>query len=269
MSGDATRPGRSSAIYEGRVRHRRMEPLEHEFEYPLFMAYLDLDQLPGVFDGITGWSARRSAPARFRRSDYLGGAERPLADCVRERVVELGGSEPRGPIRLLTNLRYFGHCFNPVSFYFCWDESDMNVEQVLAEVTNTPWGERHAYLIGREAESTTEPGRGRVIRGNIEKAFHVSPLMGMDHSYDWRTTQPGRDLIVHIDSRRNGRVAFDATLTMERRELSPATARRVLARYPVLSIQVLARIYWQSLRLKLKGARYFPHPGRARTGKAG
>lgn len=260
---------RASAIYEGRVRHRRIDPVEHEFDYPLFMAYIDLGELPGVFDGIPGWSACRPAPARFRRSDYLGGAGRPLAECVRKRVVELGGDEPRGPIRLLTNLRYFGYCFNPVSFYFCWDEAGERVDQVLAEITNTPWGERHAYLIGREAGAGGPEG-GRVIRGAIDKAFHVSPLMGMDHSYDWRTTEPRDDLIVHIDSRREGRTAFDATLSLRRRELSPATAGRLLARYPAMTVQVITRIYWQALRLKLKGAPYHRHPrGEAERTEAG
>lgn len=245
----------NSAIYEGWVRHRRHDPVSHEFRYPLFMAYLDLAELPWVFDPYPGWSARRPALARFKRSDYLGPADRPLAECVREAVVERGGAEPAGPIRLLTNLRYFGHTFNPVSFYYCFDEAGDRVESVLAEVTNTPWGERHSYLLGR-AESE------RVIRGEIDKAFHVSPLMDMEHTYDWRSTEPNGRVQVHIDSRSPGGTDFDATLSLERLELSRASTRHVLARYPALTMQVIAKIYWQSLRLWLKGAPYFPHPER-------
>jgi DUF1365 family protein len=247
----------NSAIYEGWVRHRRHDPVEHEFRYPLFMAYLDLAELPWVFDEFPGWSARRPALARFKRSDYLGDAERPLADCVREAVVERGGEVPDGPIRLLTNLRYFGHTFNPVSFYYCFDEEGERVESVLAEVTNTPWGERHSDLLGR-AESE------RVIRGEIDKAFHVSPLMDMDHTYDWRSTEPGSRVHVHIDSRSpdDGTSDFDATLSLERLELSRASTRHILARYPAMTMQVMAKIYWQSLRLWVKGAPYFPHPER-------
>lgn len=245
-----------SAIYEGWVRHRRHDPVEHAFRYPLFMAYLDLAELPWVLDPFPGWSARRPAPARFKREEYLGDPARPLADCVREAVVERGGSEPAGPIRLLTNLRYFGHTFNPVSFYYCFDESGERVESVLAEVTNTPWGETHSYLLGRA-------GSENVIRGEIDKAFHVSPLMDMDHTYDWRSTQPGERVQVHIDSRSaDGSSDFDATLSLERVELSRASTRRVLARYPAMTMQVMAKIYWQSLRLWLKGAPYFPHPER-------
>ncbi len=247
-----------SAIYEGWVRHRRHDPVAHEFRYPLFMTYLDLDELPWVLDPFTGWSARRPALARFKRSDYLGDPERPLADCVREAVADAGGTQPQGPIRLLTNLRYFGHTFNPVSFYYCFDKQGMRVDQVLAQVTNTPWGEQHSYLLGRAGEEN------RVIRGDIDKAFHVSPLMDMEHTYDWRSTEPAKALQVHIDSRspQEGRKDFDATLSLERRELEPATMRRILARYPAMTMQVVAKIYWQSLRLWLKGAPYSPHPER-------
>jgi DUF1365 family protein len=248
----------NSAIYEGWVRHRRHDPVGHEFRYPLFMAYLDLAELPWVLDPFFGWSARRPALARFRRSDYLGDAERPLDECVREAVAERSGAEPEGPIRLLTNLRYLGHSFNPVSFYYCFDAAGERVESVLAEVTNTPWGERHSYLLGRA------DGSEGVIRGEIDKAFHVSPLMDMEHTYDWRSSEPGARVQVHIDSRSPNadRSDFDATLSLERRELSRATARHVLARYPAMTTQVVAKIYWQSLRLWLKGAPYFPHPER-------
>lgn len=248
-----------SAIYEGWVRHRRHDPISHKFRYPLFMAYLDLDELPWVLDPYAGWSARRPALARFRRSDYLGDSNRPLADCVREAVVERSGSEPAGPIRLLTNLRYFGHAFNPVSFYYCFDEAGERVESVLAEVTNTPWGERHSYLLGRP------DGSQGVIRSELVKAFHVSPLMDMEQTYDWRSTEPGSRLQVHIDSRSQDADTkdFDATLSLERRELSPAMMRGILMRYPAQTTQVVAKIYWQSLRLWLKGAPYFPHPERS------
>ncbi len=258
----ATKP--ASAIYEGWVRHRRVEP-NHEFRYPIFMTYLDLAELPGVLDHYPGWSAKRRAIARIMRSDYIGPAEKPLDEAVRDAVVELGGERPSGPIRLLSNLRYLGRSFNPVSFYFCFDEAGEAVETVLAEVTNTPWGERHSYLIGREqAGDACEPD-SKVIRGHLEKAFHVSPLMGMDYSYDWRTTQPSDDLVVHIESSSHGRRAFDATLSLKRRELSQATMRRILVRYPAATMTTLVRIYWQALRLKLKGARYFSHPDRGKA----
>ena len=145
--------------------------------------------------------------------------------------------------------------FNPVSFYYCYTGGELTA--IVAEVTNTPWGETHSYLLGRA-------GSEHVIRGEIDKAFHVSPLMDMDHTYDWRSTEPGKRVQVHIDSRSagDGGSDFDATLSLERVELSRASTRRVLTRYPAMTMQVMAKIYWQSLRLWLKGAPYFPHPER-------
>ncbi len=247
-----------SAIYEGWVRHRRHEPIAHEFRYRLFLPYLDLAELPEVLDPYPLWSARRAAPAWYRRSDFLGPADRPLAECVREVARDELGQAPTGPVRMLANLRYLGHCFNPVSFYFCFDDAERGVRAVVADVTNTPWGERHAYAIGGP------DGDGRVIRGSLEKSFHVSPLMEMDYTYDWRATAPGEELVVHIESKRRGSTAFDATLSLRRRELTPALMRRTLIRYPAMTMRITAQIYWQAFRLKVKGAPYFPHPERPR-----
>jgi len=130
------------------------------------------------------------------------------------------------------------------------------VRAVVAEVTNTPWGERHSYVLRRD-------GDGRVLEDRVDKAFHVSPFMGMDHHYEWRVVEPGEELLVHIDSLREGRRAFDATLTLRRRELSRRMLSRMLWRYPAATLVAGARIYAHALRLKLKGAPYFPHPGRA------
>ncbi len=157
-------------------------------------------------------------------------------------------------MRVLTHLRTFGHLFNPVSFYYCFDRAGERVEAVAAEVTNTPWGERHVYAFARGEAS------GRVLRARIGKDFHVSPFLGMDAEYDWRLTEPGDDLQVHIESRRAGRPTFDATLALERREATPAALRRALVRYPLLPLRVVGGIYAHALRLKLKGAPYHRHP---------
>jgi uncharacterized protein len=248
-----------SAVYEGWVRHRRFEPVAHEFRYRFFLTYLDLAELPAVLDPFPLYSARRRAPARFRRSDCLGDPARPLDECVREVVEGETGARPAGPVRLLTGLRYLGHSFNPVSFYYCFDAGGERVEAVVAEVENIPWGERHAYVLSQGGR------RGRVLSDELDKALHVSPLMGMDQTYAFRATEPGPRLSVHIESRPDaasapGAKSFDATLSLRRRELSRRLMAGLLARYPAASLQVVAKIYAQSLRLKLKGARYFPHP---------
>jgi DUF1365 family protein len=128
-----------SAIYHGWLRHRRHAPSRHAFRYRLFLMYLDLAELDTVFRGRWLWSARRMALARFDRTDHLGDPDVPLDRAVRDLVESRGGRRPAGPIRLLTHLRYFGHCFNPVSFYYCFDAGDTRVETVVAEVNNTPW----------------------------------------------------------------------------------------------------------------------------------
>jgi DUF1365 family protein len=233
----------ASCIYEGVVRHRRHEPVQHELSYRVALMYLDLAELPSL-DRL--WSP----VARFRRSDYLAPHDVPLDEAVRRLVSERTGARPEGPVRMLAHLRYLGHCFNPVAFYYCFEPSGTRVESIVAEVTNTPWGERHQYVLS--------PGSG-----STEKAFHVSPFMGMDHRYEWRVPDPGEKLIVHIDSVHDGRRAFDATLSLRRRELDRISLRRVLWRYPAATLALSARIYTQALKLKLKGAPYFPHPREA------
>jgi uncharacterized protein len=250
----------NSRLYEGSIRHRHREPGGGELHHRLFMAYLDLDELPEVFDGHLLWSARRPAIAWFRRSDYLGDPRVPLKDAVRELVFERTGVRPAGPIRLLTHLRYFGHCFNPVSFYYCFDLSGEVVEAVVADVTNTPWGERHAYVM--PVDATSDHGSVKLMRQQLSKRLHVSPFMSMDHVYDWRLTVPGEQLLVHIEShRRDSDVnVFDATLSLRGRELTPAAMRGMLLRHPFITLRVVAGIYGHALRLRLRGAQWFGHP---------
>jgi hypothetical protein len=253
-------PGRAtSAIYLGSVRHRRFDVRAHEFRYRLALAYIDLDELPTLLGGRL--LASRPGPARFRRRHYLGDEHMPLADAVRDVVTEQAGLRPSGPVRVLTSLSNFGHCFNPVSFYYCMDEAAERVDAVVAEVTNTPWGERHAYVLARGSEDCSSAQiAGAVLAGSSTKALHVSPFMGMDQRYEWRVSVPGETLSVHIASSRKGDLAFDATLSLHRRELTNATLTRMSARYPASAPRMLALIYFQALRLKLRGVPVHPHP---------
>jgi DUF1365 family protein len=249
----------ASCVYEGWVRHRRHGAVSHELRAKLFMLYLDLDELPALFDRYRLASAHGRALAEFRRSDHLGAPGRPLAAEIRDLVAARTGAPPSGPIRLLTNLRYFGHCFNPVSFYYCFDVVGARVETIVAEVTNTPWGERHAYVLS----PTGDRPAASIMRGRFAKDFHVSPFMGMNHTYAWRMTEPGEHLIVHIDSEQEQQIVFDATLSLRQRELSPARLRRLLAGHPLLTLRIVRQIYTHGLRLRIKGARYFPNPSGA------
>ncbi len=193
-----------SAIYEGRMWHRRIEPVEHAFDYSLFMIYLDLDELPTLFDRHLLWSNEGRAPARFRRRDHLKNhapATQDLREAVRDLVAQRTGKRPTGPIRLLTHLEYFRYRFNPVSFYFCFDEHDRRVETVIAEINNTPWGEQHCYVLPDSADL----GRGDRKRFEFGKEFHISPFMGMDTDYIWQMSEPTDRLSIHMQNLRDGR----------------------------------------------------------------
>jgi DUF1365 family protein len=236
-----------SAVYEGSVRHRRFAEREHRFRQRLALAFIDLDELEELCGGRL--VARRPGLLRFRRGDYLGDPRTPLSVAVRDLVEDRIRVRPHGPVRMLANLSALGHCFNPVSFYYCMDAPGVSVEAVVAEVTNTPWGERQAYVLAA-------PVPRRVLRGSFAKELHVSPFMGMDHRYEWRMTEPAQTLSVHIVSSRGGRVAFDATLSLRRRELSSAG----LARCASTTLRTLVSIYGQAAMLKFKGVPVRAHP---------
>jgi DUF1365 family protein len=249
-----------SAIYEGRVRHRRFTPVENSFQYRLFLVYLDLAELDEVFQGRWLWSTRRLNVAYLRRRDHLGDPAVSIDQAVRDLVEEQLGARPAGPIRLLTHLRYWGHCFNPVSFYYCYDPEGERVETILAEVSNTPWHERHCYVLGRDLDE----GAGKWHRYRFRKDFHVSPFMDMTVDYDWRFKEPGDTINVHmIDlDQGTGERIFDATLGLERRPITAGTLARVLVAYPLMTVKVVTLIHWQALRLWRKGATFYVHPSK-------
>lgn len=245
----------ASAIYTGQVRHRRREP-EHRFTFPLFMVYLDLAELDTVLSMSPWWGTSPLHPARFRREDYLQRDDLSLIDSVRRIVCEHLGRTPNGPIRMLTHLRYFGYIFNPVTFYYCFDKHE-RIDAVVAEITNTPWNERHAYVLDARLATPS----GSALRWRFGKHFHISPFLPMNLDYDWCIGRPGPDVFIHMNLlSRDGTRTFDATLTLARRELSPATMRRALFRYPFMTAQVIAKIHVEALRLWLKRARIHPHP---------
>jgi hypothetical protein len=239
-----------SAIYEGTIRHRRFAVRPHELRHHIALVYLDLEELDGLLDGRL--IACRPGLVRFRRGDYLGDPHVGLGDAVRALLVRRMGSAPAGPIRLLTHLRTFGHCFNPVSFYYCFTPQEQ-LDAVVAEVTSTPWGERHAYVLERS-------GEGPVLDVSFAKALHVSPFMGMEQRYTLRAAAPDATLAVHIESHELGKLAFDATLALRRAPLSRRGLASLTMCYPAATLRVLALIYGHALALKLKGVPLHARP---------
>jgi hypothetical protein len=260
-----------SALYTGWVSHRRRAPRHHAFRYPLFMVWLDLAELDRVFRGRWFWGIERRAVATFRRADHMGDPGMPLDRCVRDLVAGATGSRPEGPIRLLTHLRYFGYCFNPVSFYYCYDAADQELVAVVAEVTNTPWGERHCYVLGSADAQHLDGARagGSAASGlrhwRNDKRMHVSPFMPMDLRYDWWLSAPSKRLSVRMRCTRGSAPVFDASLVLRRRPLGSGALAATLLRFPWMTARVIIAIHWQAFRLWLKRVPYIPHP-EARSG---
>jgi DUF1365 family protein len=255
----------NSCIYRGQVSHRRFGRVRNDFRYGIFMLYLDLAELPGLFDRYWLWSARRAAPAWFRRADHYrppapagspaSGPLPDLADSIRDLVQQQAGFRPAGPIRLLTHLRYFGYGFNPLSAYYCFDAAGKELEAVVLEVSNMPWREMHPYVLARGT-----PIANGGLRFEFGKAFHVSPFLPPDMAYRCSLAPPGERLVLALENWRDGRRSFDAHLNFARLPLTARNLARMLAVDPLVTLRVTALIHWQALRLWRRRAPVYDHP---------
>jgi hypothetical protein len=250
-----------SSLYEGYVQHVRYKPVHNAFRYSVFFLYLDFAEIDEVFKGRWFWSNDRFNMACLRRKDHFGDPSLQLEEAVRQLVEQKTGRRPSGPIRMLTHLRYFGHNFNPASFYYCYARNGISLETIVVEIHNTPWGEVFCYVLD-EAENE---GTASEKRFRFPKAFHVSPFMDMNIDYEWRFTEPGTSLSVNMISFEREQEIFRADLGLERREIKGRSLARVLAQYPLMTVKVIAAIYWQAFRLRIKGAPFYDHPAKGTT----
>lgn len=246
-----------SAIYQGTLRHRRFHPKGHEFTYRSTLFYLDLDELPHLFNGVRGWSYGGKTLGQCRRADYIGDAQTELKEAVRTEVMRQAGFCPQGAIRMLTNLRMWGFCFNPVTLYYVFEPAADKPSVILAQVNNTPWNERHTYLIPCDASGKTGTA--------FPKQFHVSPFNPLDMDYRWVSTAPGEQLVVHMENHRDNICHMDATLTLEYNPWSAQHLQRLLWQQPWLTLKVPLMIYWQAVKLFLKGVPVYTHASPAET----
>lgn len=282
MNLQSTETELNSAIYTGQVRHRRFSPKAHDFTYKVFMVYLDLQELDTVFAQSRWWSKKRFNIARFRRSDFFDRQEgESLYETISHWLEHENGRRPEGPIRMLTNLRYFGFIINPITCYYCFDSSGETLQTIILEVTNTPWGESCHYILNvdefgdsfdSKAIVNTKPVLNTNAVSNSQKAsktkrairftkkMHVSPFQPMNLEYLWVGKKPAKDLLVHIDVQQDQQPIFDVTLTLKRQSMNRENMNGVLWRYPVMTLQVVMGIYWQALMLLIKRIPFYSIP---------
>jgi uncharacterized protein len=243
-------------LYVGELRHRRFAPTAHEFRYGLFMAFLDIDRLPQLLDlsRLTGYN--RAALSSLHDSDHLGAPAHSMRERVRAAAAAAGRTLPDGPVYLLTQLRYAGYLFNPISLFYCYDRA-LRLRLVLAEVNNT-FGGRHLYWLDGEGDAVAP------LRARAAKALYVSPFMEYERVYDFVITPPRERLVVHMNVSAPGDPrparSFDATLRLDYRPWTPRQIRRVLVRFPFVTAKVIGAIHWEALRLWRKGLAVQPMP---------
>jgi DUF1365 family protein len=222
--------------------HARLEPVRNVFSYPVCFFALELDELPALDCQLRlfGWNRPNFVTLRDRDHIDIGAY---LAEHGREpdRIV------------LVTNLRVLGYVFNPVSFYYCYREAELDC--IVAEVSNT-FGERLPYLLSTDNQ-VDDSGR---LSFQHDKRLHVSPFFSLDQGYRWWFTEPGDEMHVRIDVAENGSRPFYATLQGRRRELTDASLARALVRYPLMPQRVISLIHLQAARLWLKGVPFIHKP---------
>ena len=243
----------NSAFYVGRLAHARMTPTPHRFSYQVFMPFVDVERLSDITHQTLGWGSRPLAPARFIRSDFIGDENLSVAEAVKRRIFEETNQQFEGRIFLLANWRYFGLQNTPIACYFCKGTTSERLEFIVAEVTNTPWCERHSYVLPVDHSEA-------LFQTEFQKELHVSPFHGMQQQYRWSSTVPDKTLAIKLTNLEEGKRVFHASLTLSRLPITRLTGLFLLARFPFETAKVTAGIYWQALVLFMRRVPLFAHP---------
>ncbi len=256
-------------LFKGWVQHKRVKPQPHSFRYRYFQIWLDVEQ-EGVIDILSSfWSSKKLNLVRYRRQNYLPDDD-SLYDTICRKIKQETNQNFQGKAYLLGSLSYWGYCYNPVCFYFCYNE-ERKLEYILSEIHNTPWGERFTYVHNlSKAESddqltdpaNTDNHRSGHSKFKFEKQFHVSPFMPMNINYDWTFNITPNKVIINMNLQQDNNLIFNAAMNLTNAELNTQTARKIALRYPFMCINVLFAIYWQAFRLWLKKTPFYGHPNK-------
>jgi cyclopropane-fatty-acyl-phospholipid synthase len=231
-----------NAIYEGDVFHSRVGSVNHSFKYPVYFYRFDVDQLSTLSQSVRPFSHNSWNVVSVYDRDYLDRSSLPLRSKVENWLEKAGSSFKPKRIELVSSARFFGYVFNPVSFFYCYDQTD-SLSAILAEVSNT-FGERHLYVA-----SDLKPSEKGEFAPTFKKLFHVSPFYARDGEYRFRFTRPDQNYFMRIDLYRDNQLALRGQMNGKALEFSGREILRTLARYPLTAALTMPRILWQAAKL--------------------
>ena len=217
------------------------------------MLFIDLDHIATAFKSNIFWSYNKSNIGSFDDENYYTRNNKEVKKSVVLLIKNKIGAKVDGKIYLLTNGKYFGYCFNPVSFYYCFNKSKKLIA-IVSHITNTPWSEKYAYV--HECKNF----KGGTKTFNFDKKFHVSPFMPMDIKYKWKFTEPKDFLYVSMDSFEKNNFMFNATLRLTKKAWTPWALNKILLMFPPTTIRTILTIYWNAFLLLLKRIPFYSHP---------
>ena len=244
------------AILEGRVHHQRSEPTEHQFDYALNLAAIRLDDINGFTHRSNLLRKDKPGVFTFQRADFHGPRHISIDQSVRNTVFQSTGAAIEGPILLVGMLRHFGHSFNPVSFYLCYNKAETAVEYIVAEITNTPWGQRYAYVLGPKQNTGTLTHHIY----DFDKLFHVSPFHGMQQKYHWEFTFTESDISICMKNIENEKCIFTATYAASFKTATRKSINALFYKFPAASLRAITLIYLNALKLRIKKIPFYEHP---------